>query len=262
MKTPHGTQEWAASNVNIQDGCEHDCLYCYAKQMAIRFKRAIAGNWREPHIRSAALDKGFSKRRGRIMFPTAHDITPDNIDASVLVLRRMLAAGNDVLIVSKPHAKCVRRICQDLITYRHQILFRFTIGSADDTVLTFWEPGAPPYEERLDSLLIACFAGYQTSISCEPMLDPNIHAVISDVRPLITDAIWLGKANRLSQIVRINCPGNPEALERATALVKLQSDEYIHALYRQYQGNPLIKWKDSIKKVVGLQPPPGVGLDI
>ena len=26
-----GTREWAASNVNIQDGCEHDCLYCYAK---------------------------------------------------------------------------------------------------------------------------------------------------------------------------------------------------------------------------------------
>lgn len=127
MKTPHGTQEWAASNVNIQDGCEHDCLYCYAKQMAIRFKRVTSGDWRAPHIRSAALGKGFSKRRGRIMFPTAHDITPDNIDASVLVLRRMLAAGNDVLIVSKPHAKCVRRICQDLITYRHQILFRFTI---------------------------------------------------------------------------------------------------------------------------------------
>ncbi len=41
-KPPTGTQEWAASNVNIQDGCEHDCRYCYAKTMAIRFKRATA----------------------------------------------------------------------------------------------------------------------------------------------------------------------------------------------------------------------------
>ena len=39
-RPPTGTQEWAASNVNIQDGCEHDCRYCYAKTMAIRFKRA------------------------------------------------------------------------------------------------------------------------------------------------------------------------------------------------------------------------------
>jgi len=39
-RPPTGTQEWAASNVNIQDGCEHDCLYCYAKIMAIRYKRA------------------------------------------------------------------------------------------------------------------------------------------------------------------------------------------------------------------------------
>ena len=32
-RAPHGTQEWAASNVNIQDGCEHDCRYCYAKSV-------------------------------------------------------------------------------------------------------------------------------------------------------------------------------------------------------------------------------------
>ena len=25
IRPPTGTQEWAASNVNIQDGCEHDC---------------------------------------------------------------------------------------------------------------------------------------------------------------------------------------------------------------------------------------------
>jgi DNA repair photolyase len=45
QRPPTGTQEWAASNVNIQDGCEHDCRYCYAKTMAIRFKRATAKSW-------------------------------------------------------------------------------------------------------------------------------------------------------------------------------------------------------------------------
>ena len=38
-KPAHGTGEWAAGNVNIQNGCEHNCLYCYAKAMAIRFRR-------------------------------------------------------------------------------------------------------------------------------------------------------------------------------------------------------------------------------
>ena len=66
---PHGTQEWAASNVNIQDGCEHDCRYCYAKTMAIRFKRATAKSWSTPHLRQHDVDRRYTKRVGRIMFP-------------------------------------------------------------------------------------------------------------------------------------------------------------------------------------------------
>jgi hypothetical protein len=30
-------------------------------------------------------------------------------------------------------------------------------------------------------------------------------------------------------------------------------DENIKQLYSQYKNNPLIKWKDSIKKIVGLK---------
>jgi DNA repair photolyase len=106
-RSPHGTQEWAASNVNIQDGCEHDCRYCYAKTMAIRFRRAAAASWSKPRLRQHDLDRGFTRRAGRIMFPTAHDITPRNLDECLMVLNRMLAAGNDLLVVSKPWLACV-----------------------------------------------------------------------------------------------------------------------------------------------------------
>ena len=66
-RPPTGTQEWAASNVNIQDGCEHDCRYCYAKTMAIRFKRATPASWRFPRLRQHDLDRGYTRRAGRIM---------------------------------------------------------------------------------------------------------------------------------------------------------------------------------------------------
>jgi DNA repair photolyase len=260
-RPPTGTQEWAASNVNIQDGCEHDCRYCYAKTMAIRFKRATAASWRHPKLRQHDLDRGFTKRSGRIMFPTAHDITPRNLDACLVVLRRMLAAGNEVLIVSKPRVACISRLCAELARYREQIVIRFSIGSTDDTVLSYWEPGAPPFAERLASLKTAHLRDFNTSVSGEPMLDGNPDALIAAVRPYVTDSIWLGKINRLRNILPLNCPRDPEAIRRGEALMALQSDNAIRALHNRYRHDPKVKWKDSIKTVVGLKRPDSVGLD-
>ena len=33
-----GTKEWAPYNFNFMNGCSNDCSYCYAKEMAVRFK--------------------------------------------------------------------------------------------------------------------------------------------------------------------------------------------------------------------------------
>jgi len=34
-KITSGTKEWADHNVNLIDGCSHDCRYCYAKGSSI-----------------------------------------------------------------------------------------------------------------------------------------------------------------------------------------------------------------------------------
>jgi len=196
------------------------------------------------------------------MFPSSHDIDPTNLDACLVVLKGMLGTVNDVLIVSKPHLECIRRLCDELGAFKGQITFRFTIGSANDKVLKAWEPNAPPFAERLASLNLAFQAGYQTSVSCEPMLDGNIHEVIRRVKPYVTDSIWLGIASSLRGKIAINCPGDLEAKAMANDLIELMSDEFIHALYARYKSDPMIKWKDSIKKVMGLERPIEKGLDI
>lgn len=257
-----GTQEWAASNVNIQDGCEHDCLYCYAKTMAIRFKRATPVTWKRPRLRQHDLDRGFTRRAGRIMFPTAHDITDQNINECLMVLKRMLAAGNDLLIVSKPSLSCIKALCTELAHHQAKILFRFSIGSTDDAVLSFWEPGAPSFKVRLDCLKYAFENGYQTSVSGEPMLDGEPDKLIAAVRPYVTDSIWLGKINRLRQILPFNCPNNEEAMRQGEALMATQNDKAIRALYARYRRDLKIKWKDSIKAVVGIDRPLAVGMDV
>jgi hypothetical protein len=229
--------------------------------MAIRFKRATTQSWGTPRLRLHDLDRRYSKRDGRIMFPTAHDITPANIDACLNVLARMLDAGNDLLIVSKPHVACFTRLCDAILPYRNQIVFRFSIGSTDDAVLSFWEPGAPAFAERLDCLRLAYAREFATSVSCEPMLDADPDALVAAVRHYVTDSIWLGKINRLRHILPLNCPGDAAAVRRGETLMTTQSDTAIRALYRRHRRDPLIKWKDSIKAVLGLARPTTAGLD-
>ncbi|RLB60555.1 MAG: hypothetical protein DRH08_15220 [Deltaproteobacteria bacterium] len=258
-KKVSGTTEWAASNVNIQSGCPNDCAYCYAKSMAIRFGRETCESWKEITLKQHKLDENYKKKEGTIMFPTTHDITTENLDECLLVLHKLLGAGNKLLIVSKPDPKCIEKLCEELSEYKDQILLRFTMGSADNEVLKFWEPNAPSFEDRVSALKLAYDLGFEASVSCEPMLDNHIEAVVEKVKEYVTDAIWIGLVNRLKQIVSVNC-GKFE--QEADDLLELFSEERIMELYELYKDNPTIKWKESIKKIVGIEIPTQAGLDI
>lgn len=252
-KPVFGTTEWAASNVNYLKGCSNDCKYCYSKEMAIRFKRKTPETWKIEEVNWAAYNKIVKQREGYIMFPSTHDITPEHLDLAIDYLKRMLGNGNRVLIVSKPSYQCIKQICTTFKDYKDSILFRFTIGSTNNKTLKFWEPNAPDYAERKNALVYSFDMGFQTSLSCEPMLDNKIDKVIEDLSPYVTDAIWLGKMNFAIRRLRTN--GHLDAENQAVAeqLLEWQNDDAIKKLYKKYKDNPQIKWKESIKKVVGLE---------
>ncbi|MGD0036752.1 MAG: radical SAM protein [Bacteroidota bacterium] len=262
MKNVTGTKEWAEDNENILNGCSHSCLYCYAHSMAQRFHRLINNEWNQERLKADPRQIKIRKTDGRIMYPSVHDITPPSIDEHVAFIHRLLDAGNKLLIVSKPHIECIKRICEEFEAYKDQITFRFTIGSIDNVVLSFWEPGAPKYEERLECLKIAYSKGFQTSVSLEPMLEGNPDALIASVSPFVTDTVWLGKANRLKSNLKLNGFTQPEILTRADALIESQNDKAIRKLYERYKDNPKIRFKESIKKVVGLELQTEAGMDI
>jgi DNA repair photolyase len=246
----YGTREWAVKTVNCCTGCSHDCVYCYAKEMALRFGQVVEGQWAVERIRPHDVVKSHPKYSGRVMFPSSHDITPGNLHACLVVLGKLLVARNEVLVVSKPHLDCIGAICRRLGCYRDQILFRFTIGACDDRVLSFWEPGAAAYAERIGSLQYAYEQGFQTSVSVEPMLESaNIDQLVADLQPFVTDSIWIGKMNHLGRLSK-----NADARLKA-ALLQIeagQTDDIIRSIFERYKGNPKIQWKASIKKVVGL----------
>ena len=59
-KKVFGTEEWAVKTVNIINGCSHNCRYCYAKAMAVQYKRKTIDNW---HIEEINLEQLKMKRK-------------------------------------------------------------------------------------------------------------------------------------------------------------------------------------------------------
>lgn len=259
-KTIRGTKEWAVAEINCCCGCSHGCRYCYARYDLVERKKYVtADEWAECQIIDEDVERQQLLYPGQVMFPTEHDIVPENLDACISVIRNLLVAGNRVLIVSKPHLLCISRLCSEFAANKEMLLFRFTITARKKSVLSFWEPFAPAYAERKSCLEHAYNLGFATSVSVEPMLDTgDVVEMVDELLPWISHSIWLGKMNKIEQRV----VSDSDAMVAEVARInKGQSDEKLLELYQKLSHSAKVFWKESIKKVIGLPLLDKVGLD-
>lgn len=256
-----GTREWAVAEINCCIGCQHGCRYCYARYDAVeRRKKVTADQWSSCQAVDEEVKRKHPLYPGQVMFPTAHDIVAENLEVCLTVLTSLLNAGNRVLVVSKPSIVCIKRICHDLRNFREQLLFRFTITARDRTLLDFWEPGAPGYKERMGCLEYAFDNGFATSVSVEPMLDTSdVVGMVHELLPYISHSIWLGKMNKIETRVHLDSPQVQLEVEK---IRQGQLDVKLHYLYRQLGSICKVRWKESVKEVLGIRPPDEPGLDI
>ncbi|MFX1502330.1 MAG: hypothetical protein ACFFDH_15325, partial [Promethearchaeota archaeon] len=228
-------------------GCSNDCRYCYAKKMAIRFKRKTEETWKQMEPNLKAIKKGYSKRKGRIMFPTSHDITLESLSGCLKVLKKLIDADNEILITTKPNLSCIKIICNEFYKKKDLIQFRFTITSVDNDLLSFWEPNAPLLEERLNCLIHAFNMDYKTSISIEPFLDRDPFILVKKIIPYVTESVWIGKMN----YIYIN-QVKPEELKFYKRIQMINSKKNLIRILndaKTYQED-IIQIKDSIYNCV------------
>lgn len=249
-KVTSGTREWADHNVNCIKGCYNDCKYCYAKIMAKRFGRATEKTWHVMKVRHEMVRKVYRKLPGRVMFPSSHDIFdfPEIEEACLTVLAKLLESGNDVLVTTKPRRRVIQTIDRLFSKYKKRLQFRFTITSKKDRLLSFWEPNAPGFEERLNSLRYAFEKGYKTSISIEPFLDYDPTGLVEMLTPFTTESIWIGRMNYISR--RILSKTDRRYYEE---LRKNYETTHLWEVYNELKGRRLIRFKDSIRIQLGIE---------
>ena len=242
-KITSGTKEWADHNVNCFKGCFNNCRYCYAKMMAKRFGRATEETWKHMQVRPDVRVKNFRKYDGRVMFPSSHDIVdvPLVVEACMAVIKKLLEAENDLLITSKPRPQIIKTIIEQFNSYKTQIQFRFTITSKDDNLLSFWEPNAPTFTQRLKALKLAFKEGFKTSVSMEPFLDYEPRELVNIVLPYVTESIWIGPMN---YIARNNIA--KKEISRYKEIRKNYEIENLRKIYEDLENIPKIRFKDSM----------------
>jgi DNA repair photolyase len=253
MKSEGGYYEFGRP-LSIQRGCENNCRYCYAKHDCIfRHKRCQINEWIRPFVNQKLVDKRYGKYLKPIMFPSTHDITELNMSECVIVIKKLLAKGNTITIVSKPRWTVIPLIAEALIDWKEQITFRFTIGSTHDETLRFWEPGASGFEERLRCLQYCFCKGYKTSVNCEPYLDGLVHLVYEATAEFVNESFWIGVMKKFKPRVDRKAISRTDWNDFVRPMLAASTDKAVQAIYDTMKDKPFVVFKDSVRKIIGLE---------
>ncbi|MBM4271264.1 MAG: radical SAM protein [Deltaproteobacteria bacterium] len=167
--------------LNPYVGCQHGCVYCYAKFMK-RFTghREKWGEFVDVKINAPELLAHEVKRKriGRVWISGVCD-PYQPLEKRYMITKRCL----DILVeqgwpltVQTKSALVMRDI--ETLKRAHDCEVGFTITTADEKIRKIFEPGASPLGERIDALAVLHSRGVRTYAMIAPIL-PGSEELVS-----------------------------------------------------------------------------------
>ena len=240
-------------------GCVNNCLYCESALVAAEYEQNIRrgekivyellprDEWHVELFKDRAFDKKVGPTNWVLRFPSTHDVTLFNVTAFIRLGKMMLDAGNALIINTKPRMGCLAELLAEFAPRKEMIRLSFGITSLDDSLSSFWEPGAPMPEERLQCLQMAFAAGYRTSVHISPMLGgvDDVSAIVEAAASAVTDTITI-KIMRAGLEKMKPMIDKPEEIKRAYVALQLrQRDKDFPELRRRYLNHQKFRWELS-----------------
>lgn len=159
--------------LNPYVGCQHNCVYCYAKFMK-RFTghREIWGEFVDIKINAPELlaDEVKKKKVGRVWISGVCD-PYQPVEKRYMLTRRcleILVEKGWPLTVQTKSALILRDI--EILKRANDAEVGFTITTADEKIRRIFEPGAPPLRKRIEALAKLRLEGIKTFAMIAPIL--------------------------------------------------------------------------------------------
>ncbi len=177
--------------LNAYGGCQHNCLYCYAKFMK-RFTghREPWGSYVDVKVNAAELlarEVRKKKKAGVWISGVCDAYQP--LESKYGLTRKCLEIlvhhGWPVTIQTK--SPLVLRDL-DILKQCADCEVGFTITTADDAIRKIFEPGAPPVASRVDALARLHAAGIKTYVMIAPLL-PNAEGLAELLKGSVDHAL-------------------------------------------------------------------------
>lgn len=172
--------EYGDYTINHVQGCSHGCKYpCYAMLLSRRFGRCKTyEEWCNPKLvinSLEILDREIPKLKNTIKSVQLCFMTdpfmygyPEICDMSIKIINRLNSSGIKCTALTKGTLPTQLELTSKNNEYG------ITLISLDESYRKNNEPGAAPYELRIQSLKYLHDKGFKTWVSIEPYPTPNI----------------------------------------------------------------------------------------
>jgi DNA repair photolyase len=182
--------------LNPYVGCQHSCVYCYAKFMKRftnhqeRWGEFVDVKINAPELLAIEVKK---KKTGRVWISGVCD-PYQPLEKKYLITKRCL----DILVENGwPFTVQTKSplVLRDIETLKRAdgLEVGFTITTADERIRRIFEPGAPPSTKRIEALAVLHSEGIETFVMVAPIL-PGAEGLVGALKGKV-DHILLDRLN-------------------------------------------------------------------
>jgi len=194
-------KEYSPLAVNLYQGCEHRCKYCFGPQI-LRKNREVFHSDCKPKEDALAkltrdaekLGKAGNEREILLCFVTdPYQTIESELNITRQAIETLIKNNLRFTILTKGGIRAARDF--DLLKNYDKASFGSTICFTKQDDADKWEPNAPSIDMRIEAIKAAHEMGIRTWVSLEPVINPDqALELIEEIHPFV-DHWKVGKLN-------------------------------------------------------------------